>query len=123
MEEANLESRSPSPKYPRLAWLNGIWCSTSVPWRWQVVGPNQLRMVVYYDKNNIRERDVPIEEKDGYYEIRSRGFGGGEDDYTIYRIRKDSDTQYTQIYYTTFENGKKKREGESTYTSERCWIE
>ncbi len=101
VEEANLEAMSSSPTYPRLAWLNGMWCGTD-PFRWQVVGPDQLRKAVFYPMRSGYPADIAnihytLNEQEGTYELQREYDLGGGGTREIYRFRKDSERQYTQI--------------------------
>ena len=122
LEQAKLEAKSPSPQYPRLAWLNGIWCrkTSSTQSRYQIVGPNELRAVSYYDGQTVlNEYFFTIDQKEGYFEKRSRARSDGG--YWLAHIRKDSDDRYTRFYTAWFgSDGTLHSESKESNTTFRC---
>ncbi len=112
VSEAKKEASSTSRKYPRLAWLNGMWCAPnehrpSDGMRWEVIGRKRIRSVHHSvtpanlnrdflgDAHYVEEKTFNIEEKNGYFELTERPDGAL---YELFRITKDSESQYTQLY-------------------------
>lgn len=117
VEDALKEANSPSPDFPKLAWLNGMWCgpddhTPSDGIRWKVVGTNSVRLLKhsYYppsesvtgvEVHSVRETTYTIKEQEGYYELVEQ-LKFEERETTLFHevshVRKDSDSTYTHLY-------------------------
>lgn len=103
IEQAKLDEQDSSPKYPELAWLNGIWCNTAYPYnpvrrrsahRFQVIDRSKLKYATFYPATTIQ--DVPNPKPASIIEdIRHIRMNGGTVE--MYSVKNPNKDQFYHI--------------------------